>query len=222
MSLLRGLALCLLGALSCSEALAEGDQVLAPGYGALQYSAPAAGSYLLPPMGIAANGKVLDAAGESLRLYDLMGDRLILLGFIYTHCSDINGCPLASYVMKRVQDSLAEEPQLAQRVRFISLSFDPVMDTPEALTDYARHFKRTDFDWRFLTTASEEELAPILEGYDQWIQKNYSEDGNYSGSMSHILRVFLIDKDRRVRNIYSTGFLHPDTVISDLRTLIME
>jgi cytochrome c peroxidase len=198
---------------------AEPAHVLAPGYGPLQYTAPAAGSYQLPPLGTAVNGELLDSTGKSLRLFDLLGDKLVLMGFIYTHCPDVNGCPLASYVMKQVQARLAQEPELSDEVRLISLSFDPVMDTPAALTDYARHFRRKDADWRFLTAASEVKLQPILEGFGQWRQINYDANGNYAGSMSHILRVFLIDRERRIRNIYSTGFLHADTVINDLRTL---
>ncbi len=84
------------------------------------------------------------------------------------------------------------------------------------------HFRRKDFDWHFLTTASEADLQPILDGYGQWRQKNFDDQGEYAGSMSHILRVFLIDKQQRIRNIYSTGFLHADTVINDLKTLAME
>ena len=113
-----------------------------------------------------------------------------------------------------------QEPELSNKVRLLSLSFDPVMDTPATLAEYARHFRRTDFDWRFLTAPSETKLEPILEGFGQWRQINYDADGNYTGSMSHILRVFLIDRQRRIRNIYSTGFLHADTVINDLRTLM--
>jgi cytochrome c peroxidase len=40
--------------------------------------------------------------------------------------------------------------------------------------------------------------------------------------MSHILRVFLIDESRRIRNIYSTSFLHADTVANDVRSLLIE
>jgi cytochrome c peroxidase len=36
------------------------------------------------------------------------------------------------------------------------------------------------------------------------------------------LRVFLIDKERRIRNIYSTSFLHADTVVNDVRSLLIE
>ena len=210
-------------ALFASLTLAEtSSQVLAPGYGALEYLPPASGTYTLPPLGKAGNGKVLSSQGKQLQLYDVLGDKLVLLGFIYTHCSDINGCPLASFVMKKVQNQLLQDKVLASRVRLISLSFDPDQDTPEALVDYSRHFKRDDFDWQFLTTASETDLQPILEAYNQWRQKTYAADGTESGSFSHILRVFLIDEQHRIRNIYSTGFLHPDTVVNDLRTLAEE
>ncbi len=209
--------------LSCQViSAAEPAKVLGHGYGPLQYEPPPAGSYQLPPLGTAADGKVLNDTGEQLTLYDLYGDKLVLLGFIYTHCSDINGCPLASYVMKKVQTRLAEDTSLAPAVRLISLSFDPEQDTPAALVDYARHFRVAGSDWQFLTTASESELQPILEGYNQWRRREYDQQGNSTGSMSHILRVFLIDRQRRIRNIYSTGFLDADTVFNDLETLAKE
>ncbi|MEE4144872.1 MAG: SCO family protein [Halieaceae bacterium] len=203
-------------------AAGETAAVLAPGYGPLQYEPPAAGSYRLPPLGTAADGRVIDDRGEPLSLYELFSDKFVLLGFIYTHCSDVNGCPLATFVMKKVQDRLYQDAELGSQLRLISLSFDPELDTPQVLHDYAGHFRREGADWRFLTTASEAQLQPILEGYDQWRQKEYDKNGDYSGSMSHILRVYLIDKQRRIRNIYSTGFLDAETVVNDLRTLSIE
>ena len=160
--------------------------------------------------------------GEQVNMVSQSWDgKRVSMGFIYTRCSDINGCPLASYVMRKVQDTLVRDAVLKSQVRLISLSFDPEMDTPQALRDYSRHFRRADFDWQFLTTRSEDSLQPILEAYGQWRQKNY-ENGQYSGSMSHILRVFLIDRQGRIRNIYATGFLHPQAVLNDLRTLNLE
>ena len=54
------------------------------------------------------------------------------------------------------------------------------------------------------------------------MQKEYDESGEYRGVISHILRVFLLDKASQVRNIYSVSFLHADTVINDIKTLAME
>ena len=112
-----------------------------------------------------------------------------------------------------------DEIALKDRVRLVSLSFDPQLDTPQAMHKYSHHFRRSDFDWRFLTTDSDADLQPILDGYGQFRARYYNEDGSYSGSMSHVLRVYLIDRDKRIRNIYSAGFLHADTVINDMKTL---
>jgi cytochrome c peroxidase len=185
----------MLGASVCVAEEAT-TRVLAPGYGPLEFVPPAAGSYELPPLGRAADGAVIDMQGKAQRL--------------------------ASYVMKQLQLRLLESADFKDQVRMISLSFDPIMDTPSAMRDYSMHFRRKGFDWRFLTTKSESELQPILEGYGQYRQMFYNEDGSYSGTMSHILRVYLIDADRRIRNIYSAGFLHVETVLNDLRTLQME
>ena len=38
--------------------------------------------------------------------------------------------------------------------------------------------------------------------------------------MSHILRVFLIDRQKNIRNIYSPSFLHPDILLADIRTVL--
>ena len=63
---------------------------------------------------------------------------------------------------------------------------------------------------------------PILNAYGQWVIRDYDENGEYMGTMSHILRVFLIDESRQIRNIYSTSFLHADTVANDVRSLLIE
>jgi cytochrome c peroxidase len=61
-----------------------------------------------------------------------------------------------------------------------------------------------------------------LSAYGQWVIRDYDDNGDYTGTMSHILRVFLIDKNRNIRNIYSTSFLHADTVANDVRSLLLE
>lgn len=196
--------------------------VLAPGYAALTFEPPAAGSYVLPPLGSAADGAVLDSSGSAHRLHDFLGDKVVLLSFIYTRCNDVNGCPLATFVLKGVQDRVRAAPDLAGRVRLLSFSFDPDYDTPAVLDRYARHFRAPEFDWRFLTTRSERELDPILDAYGQWIVRDYDARGVYLGTVSHLLRVYLIDRESRIRNIYSPSFLHADTVANDIRTLLRE
>jgi len=196
--------------------------VLAPGYSPLAFSPPAPGSYVLPSMGDAADGNVIDSRGNTTRLFEFLGEKPTILSFIFTTCDDVNGCPLATYVMRGVHDALQSDPKTANKVRLVSFSFDPLFDTPEVIAAYGAQFRDADADWQFLTTEGPESLDPILRAYDQWVIRDYDKNGEYRGTMSHILRVFLIDKERRIRNIYSTSFLHADTVVNDVRSLIIE
>lgn len=196
--------------------------MLAPGYAPLEFIAPEPGSYGLPTMGIAADGEVLDSDGNKVRLHDFIGDKPTVLSFIFTTCDDVNGCPLATYVMRSVQDALQADPLTANKARLVSFSFDPLFDTPDVIDAYGAQFQAEGFDWQFLTTEGAAALDPILSAYDQWVIRDYDTNGEYMGTMSHILRVFLIDESRRIRNIYSTSFLHADTVANDVRSLLIE
>ena len=196
--------------------------VLAPGYSPLKFKAPAAGSYSLSVIGKAADGEVITTANKKETLHDLMDDKTVLLSFIYSTCSDVNGCPLATGVFHKINNRLQKEPEIAEKLRLLTLSFNPEYDTPEAMSHYAEGFKNETVDWQFLTTQSEQTLQPILDQYEQSIQKVYDEQGKFTGTFSHILRVYLIDKNKQLRNIYSVSFLHADTLINDVKTLLNE
>jgi cytochrome c peroxidase len=196
--------------------------ILAPGWTELEFEAPQAGSYKLPPMGLAADGLVLDTNGETTSLHQLMGDKVVVMSFIYSSCSDANGCPLATHVLDHLKNRLLETPGGSQSVRFISLSFDPIQDTPEVMRRYGERFAHAEFDWQFLTTDDKATLAPILQSYGQSVVRDPNADDDQPGSISHVLRVYLIDRSKRIRNIYSASYLHADTMINDIWTLQLE
>ena len=198
------------------------SDVLAPGWRPLSYTAPTPGTYDLPPLGDAAGGQVLDGAGRAHDLHDFLGDKVVLLSFVYTSCPDVNGCPLANYVLSAVQRRVLEDDDLKDRVRLVSLSFDPTHDRPDVMRRYGAGLAADGADWTFLTTESEQALAPILEAYGQSVRREYDEKGKPLGTISHILRVFLIDHARRIRNIYSSAFLQSETVLSDIETILLE
>jgi cytochrome c peroxidase len=83
-------------------------------------------------------------------------------------------------------------------------------------------FSEGGAEWLFLTTASRERLQPILDAYGQAVVRERSLDGEESGAFAHVLRVFLVDREGRIRNIYSPSFLHPDLVLNDVRALLVE
>ena len=202
--------------------IAQAQQVkpLAPGYSALLFQPAAPGSYSLPVIGPAADGDVLTSENQTKHLHGLMGDKLVLLSFIYATCSDVNGCPLATQVLHKISRQLQKQPELADKLRLLTLSFNPQHDTPEMMRHYGEGFKTGGFDWQFLTCRDETALQPILDAYRQNVQKIYDDQGRFTGTFSHLLRVYLIDRDKNIRNIYSVDFLHADTVINDVKTLL--
>ena len=197
-------------------------QVLAPGYGTLDFEPPPANSYQLPPLGVASDGSVLTTSNKEIMLHQLFGDNVTILSFIYTGCSDANGCPLAAHVLNRTLRTIKDDSSLASKVRVVSLSFDPYKDTPERLALYSRWFHEEHPNWLFATTASDAELQPLLDAYGQNRIFELDENGKRSGSFAHSLRVFLIDNEQRIRNIYSVDFLHPDVIVNDVKTLLSE
>jgi cytochrome c peroxidase len=150
-----------------------------------------------------------------------MNNKITLLSFIYSNCTDTNGCPLATSVFYKIQDKIKNNKVILNKLKMISLSFDPEFDTPEIMSLYGKDLSFIDADWDFLTTKSLEELDPILENYDQPVIRKYKENGDYDGVDSHLLRVFLIDDRKLIRNVYNVDFLHPDLLINDIKTLLL-
>ncbi len=193
---------------------------------ALDFVPPPAGSYQLYRIMAAPDGTVLGTDDRAQRLSVFTHGRITLLGFIYTTCIDPDGCPLAYRVFDTLKQSIAGRPGLGNSVRFVTLSFDPARDSPAVMRQYAGSRVSDEgggLRWYFLTTRSARELMPLVEGFGQDIR--YAIDrstGKPRMELSHVLKVFLIDREGFVREIYSSTFLHPQTVLNDIETLVME
>ena len=91
------------------------------------------------------------------------------------------------------------------------------------ITRYGAQFT-TDprFEWRFLTARSVAELLPVLEDFGQDVSVETDEHGRPTRTLHHMLKVFLIDRQGIVREIYSLAYLQPEVLYNDIRTLAME
>lgn len=187
------------------------------------YDPPVPGSYSLPVIKPAADGEVLDANGRPRRLLELTRGRVTVMSFIYTRCAAAKACPYATGVLMQLHQLSAQDPALAAGMRLISMSFDPQNDTPERMAAYASlaQTERPSAEWSFLTTASPARLKPILDAYGQAVDPKRNPL-DPAGPLNHTLRVFLIDPQGYIRNIYSSGTLDLRLVLADVRTLMME
>ena len=75
--------------------------------------------------------------------------------------------------------------------------------------------------WLLLTTRGNKSLEPILDAYDQPVGRRY-HGAHHDSAINHPLRVYLIDRQGWIRNIYSAGFLDPRLILTDVRTLLIE
>ncbi len=193
---------------------------------ALAFTPPPPGSYTLHRIMTAPDGRVLSIDGRSQPLSRYTRGQITLLGFIYTTCVDPEGCPLAYRVFDTLKTAIAATPALHGKARFVTLSFDPARDTPAVMRRYAGG-RAVDSSggvrWYFLTTRSARELMPLVEGFGQDVRVTVDRSsGRPRRELSHVLKVFLIDRAGYIREIYSSLFLHPQTVLNDIETLLME
>jgi protein SCO1/2 len=187
------------------------------------YDPPVPGSYALPVVKVAPDGAIIDSAGRSLNLRDLTHGRITVLSFIYTRCAAPKACPYATGVFSQLHALSADDKGLAKNMRLVSMSFDPDYDTPQHLAAYSEAMREEKLgcEWRFATARSHGELDFILNGYGQAVDKR-SNPSDPQGPLYHILRIFLIDREGRIRNIYSSATLDPRLVLTDVKTLLLE
>jgi cytochrome oxidase Cu insertion factor (SCO1/SenC/PrrC family) len=216
-ALLAGLAVAP-GAAGGHEAPSLADEFV-KGVFSPNFVPPAAGSYELPPVKRVAGFVLKDSTGRVVSTERITAGKVAVVSFIYTACPERLGCPLASQALLQLQGRLKEEG-LSRDVALLSISFDPSRDGPAQLAKYARVHGADPALWRFMTAPSMRVLEDMLESYGQDRVAVYDERGRFTGRYSHVLKVFLIDRAGNIRNIYSAGFLVPDVVVNDIKTVL--
>jgi cytochrome c peroxidase len=183
------------------------------------YAPPAPGTYELPAIQTVRDHPLLDEEGRDTTLFGDGGRRLTVVAFVYTTCAEAAGCPVSNAVLRRLDRAIAGDEELRGSVALATVSFDPERDSP-ARMKAQRTLQTPHGAWRFLTARDDATLAPLLADFGQRVERLRGADGAWTGLFRHVLKVFLIDETRRVRNVYSVGFLHADLVLNDLRTVL--
>ncbi len=206
--------------LAASAAGAHGGVGHDAGVPPLDYELPAAGSYALPVIDRVREHRLTASDGEPAALLGLGPGEYAIVAFVYLSCTDTSGCPLSLGTLQRTDRVLAGHPELRDRVRLVTVSFDPERDSPEAMAQLRNNLAPRG-EWRFLTAGSEAELRPVLEDFGQDAVPLLTADGARAGVVRHVTKVFLVDAEGGVRNVYSTGFLDHRLMLRDLETLLL-
>lgn len=127
--------------------------------------AAAASTAILPESFLSnlAGMELVDQYGRPFRPDGLV-DHVVLFNFIFTSCGSI--CPLQTRILAETLQGLPED--VRERVRFVSVSIDPVNDTPEKLRQFSKTMNADVEGWSFLTGDRRqiEKLAERLRLFD--------------------------------------------------------
>lgn len=170
-----------------------------------------------------------DQDGRTFWLGQTRG-KVMVLGMIYTHCPDV--CPLITARMMEIQQQVAAEG-LSDEVFFVTITFDPERDTPEVLRRYAQ-VRKIDFrNWVFLTgdPSTIRHLTEVLGIYTErvYVINGTPTRGTPSPSgasvtylINHTDRIFLVDRQGRVRALLPGSRTEIREAIEKIRRLVRE
>ena len=163
----------------------------------------------LPVIGPAPEFTLTTEGGLRLSLAELRG-KVLAVTFIYASCTDT--CPLLTAKMAELQRRLGRD--FGPRVRFVSITVDPAVDTPEVLRGYARAHGADLQGWSFLTGTSAE-IKDVVRRYGGYASKSAS-------GVDHLFITSLIDRQGMIRVQYLGYRFAPDEMLADLRALLYE
>jgi protein SCO1 len=172
------------------------------------HDAKAAGR--LPVVGTAPGFTLTNQNGERMALADLQG-RVAAVTFIYATCKDT--CPLLTAKMAVMQRKLGAD--FGKRVRFVSITVEPEIDTPVVLRAYADKFGADPAGWSFLTGTTPE-IQDVVRRYGAFAKRSKP------GDVDHLFLTSLIDRKGMLRVQYLGYRFDPDEMLRDLRALLRE
>ncbi len=151
----------LAAALLATPALAQGPRPAAGG------ASQAAGAGTRDARSYFTDLELLTQDGRKVRFYsDVLEGRTVLINVIYTSCKD--ACPLITQQLNEVRRQIPD--LFGKQVFFVTLSSDPILDTPKLLKQFAQKESADVAGWTFLT-GNKEHVDHILKKLGQYAEQ---------------------------------------------------
>jgi len=142
----------------------------------------------LPDYGRVPEFAMSDSKGQRFRGSELAG-KVWVADFIYTNCPA--ECPLMTSRMHAIQKKVRDDAD----VELVSISVDPLRDTPQALDSFAKRFGGPTDRWVFLTGSPD---TVHLLAYTTF------HVGDVIDKIEHSTKFILVDKRGDIRGYYSS------------------
>lgn len=167
----------------------------------------------LPVLQAAPSFQMNDIDGNPVSLESTNGKARIVY-FYFANCPDV--CPPTTYLLSQVQDKLREQGTLGKKVEFITVTFDPVRDTPEVIRQFAERLSVEPDGWRFLR-GDEEETIQMARDFGVGVKKLEEEN-----TFIHFNFITLVDEKGQIREWIngSDENLTPDAIVEQINKLL--
>jgi protein SCO1/2 len=190
-----------------------GTAPLDPAPAAAPVATASSGFELLKTGDVVPDTAFLDQNGKRRRFADFKGSTVVMT-FIYTKCPLPTFCPMMDRHFATIQKSLKTEPALA-KVHLVTVSFDPLTDTPAVLKAHAKTLDADLTRWTFLTGDRDE-----IDRFGARFGVSVSRALNDSRDITHNLRTVIIDADGKLERVYTGNEWTPAQILGDLKTVV--
>jgi protein SCO1/2 len=172
----------------------------------------AAGVHVLHPGDAVPETKLTDQDGRPIAISDFKGAATAVT-FIYTRCPLAQFCPLIDRRFAEVQKLVAADPEIAGKIRLLSVSFDPAFDRAETLRAHAKTLAADPKVWRFAT--AEEAIVDRLAA-----EFGVNVIREKDGTITHNLRTAIIDPTGHVTAIVDNNAWSAEELMRGLKNAL--
>ncbi len=172
----------------------------------------ASGRELLKPGEPAPDAPFVNQDARKVRFSTFKGAPVVMT-FIYTRCPLPTFCPLMDRHFSTIQQTLESDPAL-RRVHLVTVSFDPVRDSPAVLKAHAKELGADFTRWTFLTGDRDD-----IDRFAARFGVSVSRAPNDPRDITHNLRTVILDANGDLVKTYTGNEWTPDEVIGDLKGL---
>ena len=165
---------------------------------------------LLQPGDTVPDGAFVDQSGRRSSLKAFRGSTVVLT-FIYTRCPLPTFCPMMDRHFATLQAHMKSDAAL-RRVHLVTVSFDPVRDTPAVLRAHAKELEADLRTWTFFT-GDEKAVDAFAARFGVYVVKNPNDERD----ITHNLRTAVIGPDGVVTKIYTGNEWTPEDILMDLK-----
>src|SRR6185436_5444528 len=175
-------------------------------------SAPSASSgfELVKPGESVPNGTFVDQDGRK-RAFSAFKGSPVVMTFIYTRCPLPTFCPLMDRHFVTLQHTLKQDPAL-KNVRLVTVSFDPITDTPAVLKKHARTLKADLTRWTFLT-GDRDDIDRFAARFGVSVSRALSD----ARDITHNLRTAIISPEGMLVKVYTCNEWTTTEILADLK-----